>query len=59
MWRLDYIASENSKGFHASQEAARILAESIDRVPVALRGKLTPKSASTINRLGGLDVIDS
>ncbi|MGB7327554.1 MAG: ammonia-forming cytochrome c nitrite reductase subunit c552, partial [Rubripirellula sp.] len=30
MWRLDYIASENSKGFHASQESARILAESVD-----------------------------
>lgn len=30
MWRLDYIASENSKGFHASQEAARILGESVD-----------------------------
>ncbi|MCC5829406.1 MAG: ammonia-forming cytochrome c nitrite reductase subunit c552 [Phycisphaeraceae bacterium] len=30
MWRLDYIVSENSKGFHASQEAARILGESID-----------------------------
>jgi nitrite reductase (cytochrome c-552) len=30
MWRLDYISSENSKGFHAAQEAARILGESID-----------------------------
>lgn len=30
MWRLDYIVSENSKGFHAPQEAARILGESID-----------------------------
>ena len=30
MWRLDYISSENSDGFHADQEAARILAESID-----------------------------
>jgi nitrite reductase (cytochrome c-552) len=30
MWRLDYISSENSKGFHADQESARILAESID-----------------------------
>jgi len=30
MWRLDYISSENSRGFHAAQEAARILAESID-----------------------------
>ena len=29
-WRLDFISSENSSGFHASQEAARILAESID-----------------------------
>lgn len=30
MWRLDYISSENSKGFHADQEAMRILGESID-----------------------------
>jgi nitrite reductase (cytochrome c-552) len=30
MWRLDFISSENSKGFHADQEAASILAESID-----------------------------
>lgn len=30
MWRLDYILSENSLGFHADQEAMRILGESID-----------------------------
>ena len=30
MWRLDYISSENSQGFHSDQEAARILGESID-----------------------------
>ncbi len=30
MWRLDYISSENSRGFHAPQESARILGESID-----------------------------
>ncbi len=30
MWRLDYISSENSMGFHADQESARILGESID-----------------------------
>ncbi|MCC5875688.1 MAG: ammonia-forming cytochrome c nitrite reductase subunit c552 [Candidatus Sumerlaeia bacterium] len=30
MWRLDYVSSENSKGFHAPQETARVLAESID-----------------------------
>ncbi len=29
-WRLDFVAAENSMGFHASQELARILAESID-----------------------------
>lgn len=30
MFRLDYVSSENSMGFHADQESARILAESID-----------------------------
>lgn len=30
MWRLDYISSENSRGFHADQEAMRVLGESID-----------------------------
>lgn len=30
MWRLDFISSENSRGFHAAQESARILGESID-----------------------------
>jgi nitrite reductase (cytochrome c-552) len=29
-WRLDFVASENSMGFHASQEAARLLAAAID-----------------------------
>ncbi|HTM45288.1 MAG TPA: ammonia-forming cytochrome c nitrite reductase subunit c552 [Polyangiaceae bacterium] len=29
-WRLDFIAAENSMGFHAPQEAARLLAEAID-----------------------------
>ena len=29
-WRLDYISSENSMGFHAPQEAARALGEAID-----------------------------
>jgi nitrite reductase (cytochrome c-552) len=29
-WRLDFVSSENSMGFHASQESARILAEAID-----------------------------
>jgi nitrite reductase (cytochrome c-552) len=29
-WRLDFIAAENSMGFHAPQEAARVLAQAID-----------------------------
>ncbi|MFO0620410.1 MAG: ammonia-forming cytochrome c nitrite reductase subunit c552 [Polyangia bacterium] len=29
-WRLDFIAAENSMGFHAPQEAARILGEATD-----------------------------
>jgi nitrite reductase (cytochrome c-552) len=29
-WRTDYIAAENSMGFHSPGEAARILAEAID-----------------------------
>lgn len=29
-WRLDWIYSENSHGFHAPQESARVLADSID-----------------------------
>jgi nitrite reductase (cytochrome c-552) len=29
-WRLDFVSSENSMGFHADQETARVLAESID-----------------------------
>jgi nitrite reductase (cytochrome c-552) len=29
-WRLDFVAAENSMGFHAPQELARILADAID-----------------------------
>lgn len=29
-WRLDFVMAENSTGFHAPQESARILAEAID-----------------------------
>lgn len=50
MWRLDYISSENSKGFHASQESARILGESIDysRKAQALAIRLrAPKAPDT------------
>jgi nitrite reductase (cytochrome c-552) len=42
---LDFIESENSNGFHASQEAARILGESINfsrKGQVALRDSASP-----------------
>jgi nitrite reductase (cytochrome c-552) len=29
-WRIDFVASDHSKGFHAPQEAARLLGEAID-----------------------------
>lgn len=29
-WRLDFVNAENSRGFHAPQESARILGEAID-----------------------------
>ncbi len=53
MWRLDFIVSENSKGFHAPQEAARILAESIDysRRAQALALRLRAPAAPEIRQL--------
>jgi len=50
MWRLDYISSENSKGFHADQEAARLLGESIDysrRAQAAALRARAPEAPST------------
>ena len=29
-WRIDFVAAENSMGFHAPQEAARVLGEAAD-----------------------------
>jgi nitrite reductase (cytochrome c-552) len=36
-WRVDFISSENSMGFHAPQEAGRVLGEAID---LARRGQI-------------------
>lgn len=46
-WRLDYCSAENSMGFHADQEYARILAEAIDfgRQGELLAFKLSGKTA--------------
>lgn len=43
-WRLDFVAAENSMGFHAPQEAARILGEAID---YARQGELEVLKART------------
>jgi len=37
-WRLDFVNAENSMGFHAPQEAARVLGEAID---YSRQGQLT------------------
>jgi nitrite reductase (cytochrome c-552) len=48
-WRLDFVAAENSMGFHAPQEMARILGEAIDLSrqaevkAVAMAGGRTPE----------------
>jgi nitrite reductase (cytochrome c-552) len=48
-WRLDFVAAENSMGFHAPQEAARILGESIDysrQAQLAAQALLAPIRSS-------------
>jgi nitrite reductase (cytochrome c-552) len=47
-WRVDFVSSENSMGFHSPQEASRILAEAID---LAYRGRiaLLANTASDVN----------
>jgi nitrite reductase (cytochrome c-552) len=45
-WRLDFIAAENSMGFHAPQESSRILAEAIDFARQAQIVALKRKPAS-------------
>jgi nitrite reductase (cytochrome c-552) len=44
-WRLDYIAAENSMGFHAPQEAARILGEAAD---YARQGQIAAMTAAAV-----------
>ncbi len=42
-WRLDFIAAENSMGFHAPQEAAKVLAEATD---LARQGEIAARKAA-------------
>jgi nitrite reductase (cytochrome c-552) len=41
-WRADFVSADHSKGFHAPQEAARILSEAID---FARQGQLSAARA--------------
>jgi nitrite reductase (cytochrome c-552) len=41
-WRIDFIAAENSMGFHAPQEAARVLGEAAD---LARQGQISAMRA--------------
>jgi nitrite reductase (cytochrome c-552) len=60
MWRLDFISSENSLGFHADQEAARILGESIDysrqaqAAALRLRTEQAPESTRKVEPIQGV-----
>ena len=59
-WRLDFISSENSKGFHADQEAMRILGESIDysrqaeAAALRLRAPKAPESTREVVPVEGV-----
>jgi nitrite reductase (cytochrome c-552) len=46
-WRMDFVAAENSLGFHAPQESARILAEAIDLARQAQIAALRPPTAGS------------
>jgi len=46
-WRIDFVAAENSMGFHAPAETARILAESID---FARQAELAARAVSNASR---------
>jgi nitrite reductase (cytochrome c-552) len=64
-WRLDYVSSENSMGFHAPQEAARILAESIDlsrraqALAIGLRAPAAPPVAPADDAVIGVSRAES
>ena len=51
-WRLDFIAAENSMGFHAPQEAARVLGEAAD---MARQGQVAAISWQLKGSAGGAE----
>ncbi len=63
-WRIDFVSSENSMGFHADQEAARLLAEAMDLArqaqvrAVALRAPAAPKVVPARDEVLGVTPAD-
>ncbi len=63
-WRLDFVVSENSMGFHADQEVARILGESIDMarqaevLATSLRAPKAPESTAPVEEVKGITPAD-
>ena len=55
-WRLDFVAAENSMGFHAPQELARILGEAID---YARQGQLRGRARQPEGPLAERPPLDS
>jgi nitrite reductase (cytochrome c-552) len=58
-WRTDFINAENSMGFHAPQEVARILAEAIDyarqgELAIARLGAAAPHGAAAGSAAGAI-----
>jgi nitrite reductase (cytochrome c-552) len=59
-WRLDFVSSENSMGFHAPQETARVLGESIDyarqaqAMAVGLRAPAAPATTRPAEPVQGV-----
>ena len=59
-WRLDFVSSENSMGFHADQESARILAEALDyarqaqAAAIALRAPVAQPSTRPVTDVIGV-----
>jgi nitrite reductase (cytochrome c-552) len=49
-WRLDFVAAENSMGFHAPQELARILGESIDLSRQAVAKTMARSGAAPVTK---------
>jgi nitrite reductase (cytochrome c-552) len=46
-WRLDFVSAENSMGFHAPQESARLLGESIDHARKGLMALAQPPATNS------------